>query len=239
LNSDRIYYSSVAAFNLLVMVVGFWAYITTGHGAGGRVIAPAIAMTVLVHGVAIMAWYVLSLVQSVLITVKKRKVHMTLGWVALGLAPLIAVSGALVAVRSAQAAHDFRFFGMPYKSDFLLVMLTEVTAFALLVLAGVQNRKRPLIHRTLMLTASLSLLLGATTRIPWLLAPFGGEDSTAAFFGPVFVYGAILLVVNSLRQRTFDHRFATSFGALALVYLGARLLGATETWHHMAAMLLN
>lgn len=158
---------------------------------------------------------------------------------ALGLAPLIAVSGALVAVRSAQAAPAFNFFGMPYKSDFVLVMLTEVTVFALLVLAGVLTRKRPAIHRALMLTASLSLLFGATTRIPWLLGPFGGEDSTTAFFGPVFVLGAILLVVNSLRQRAFDHWFATSFGALVLVYLSARQLGATEAWHQVAAGLLK
>ena len=239
MKSDRIYYSSVAGFNLLVMVVGFWAYITTGHGAGGRVIAPAIAVTVLVHGVGIMAWYVLSLGQSLLIAVKKRKVHMTLGWLALGLAPLIAVSGALVAVRSAQAAPAFMFFGMPYKTDFLLVMLTEVTVFALCVFAGVLMRKRPEIHRALMLTASLSLLLGATTRIPWLLGPFGGEDSTTAFFGPVFVYGAVLLALNSLRRRAFDRWFALSFGALVLVYLSAWQLGATAAWHQVAAALLR
>ena len=49
----------------------------------------------------------------------------------------------------------------------------------------------------------------------------------------------ILLGVNSLRQRAFDRWFAVSFGALVVVYLGAMQLGATGTWHQLAAALLR
>lgn len=77
---DRAFHVTAAALNLVIMFVGFSAFYTTGHGEGGRVIAPEIMAVVIVHGMSVTAWYFLSLVQALLITVKNRKLHMTLGW---------------------------------------------------------------------------------------------------------------------------------------------------------------
>ena len=240
MKSDRVFYTSAAGVNLLIMAVGFWPYYTAGRGEGGRVIDPALVPTVFVHGMSITAWYGFSLLQSLLIAVKKRRVHLMLGWVAVALAPVIAVSGALVAVRSARAAPPAMvFFGMPYRSDFVLVMLTEVTVFTACVMTGLLTRKRPEVHRAMMLSASLSLLLGATTRIPWLLAFYGGDGSPVGFFGPVFTLGLLLLLVNSLRRRAFDRWFATALGGTITLYLSAMVLGATGAWHQIAATLLR
>jgi hypothetical protein len=57
--------------------------------------------------------------------------------------------------------------------QFLIVMLAEVRLFTLFVLAGVAFRKRPNIHRAMMLLASLSILAGATVRMPVLFPVFG------------------------------------------------------------------
>ena len=234
MKSDRYFYSTAAALILVITLVGFSAFYTSGHGAGGRVIDPGIMAVVIVHGLGITAWYLLSLVQSLLITVRNRKLHMKLGWSAVGLLPVVAVSGVLVAVRSAQGAPNFKFFGMAYH-DFLLLMLTEIAVFTGLVTAGILTRKRPEIHRAMMLSASLSLLLGATTRIPWLVAAFGGEDSRTAFFGPVFVLGAILIGVRSLMTRKFDRWLATGYGVMVVAYLAAEQLSRTEAWRQVAA----
>ncbi len=238
MRSDRFFYSTAAALNLVIMFVGFFVFYTTGHGAGGRVIAPGIMAVVIVHGMGITVWYFLSLAQSLLITVRNRKVHMTLGWSAVGLVPVIAVSGVLVAVRSAQGSPNFGFFGMAYQ-DFLLVMLVEIAVFTGLVTAGILTRKRPEIHRAMMLSSSLSLLLGATTRIPWLLAPFGGENSRVAFFGPVFVLGAILILARSLMTRRFDRWLATGYGVMVVAYLVAEQFSRTDGWHRIAGVLLK
>lgn len=239
MKSDRFFYSTAAALNLVIMFVGFFAFYLNGHGEGGRVIAPGIMVVVIVHGMSVTGWYFLSLVQSLLITVKNRKLHMTLGWSAVGLLPVIAVSGVLVAIRSAQGAPGFVFFGMNYQVGFLLVMLAEIAVFTGLVTAGILTRKRPEIHRAMMLSASLSLLLGATTRIPWLLVPFGGENSRVAFFGPVFVLGALLILVRSLMTRKFDRWLATGYSVMVIAYLVAEQLSRTGLWRQVATALLK
>jgi len=238
MKSDRFFYSTTAALNLVVMFVGFFAFYTGGRGAGGRVIAPEIMTVVIVHGMSITAWYVLSLVQSLLITVRNRKLHMQLGWSAVGLLPVITLSGVLVAVRSARAAPDIGFFGMRYH-DFLLVMLVEMTVVSMFILAGLLTRKQPEKHRAMMLCASLSLLLGATTRIPFLVELFGGEDSRLAFFGPVFVLAALLVLVRSVMIRSFDKWLAAGCVFLMVVYLGAEQLSRTDAWRQLAGRILG
>ena len=238
MKSDRTFYTSAAVLNLVIMLVGFSAFYTSGRGENGRIIAPGLMAVVIVHGMSVTAWYVLSLVQTLLIAGKNRKFHMTLGWSAVALVPVIAVSGVLVAVRSAQGAPNFNFFGMRYH-DFLLVMLVEVTVFTALVTAGILTRKRPEVHRAMMLSASLGLLIGATTRIPWLIAPFGGDSSRVAFFGPVYLLGALLILVRSLMLRKFDRWLATGYGFMVVADLAAEQCSRTELWHQAAALLLK
>jgi len=235
--SDRYFYSTAAALCLLVMFLGFMPYYLSGHGQHGRVISPAIAQVVFVHGMAVTAWYLLSLVQALLISMKNRKLHMTLGWSAVGLLPLVAVSGVMVAVRSTRGSPDFVFFGMRYP-DFLLVMLMEIAVFTLFVVAGILTRKQPAIHRSMMLLASLSLLLGATARMPWLNGLFGG-DTRLGFFGPVFSLGILLLLVRYRLTETFDRWFARGLAFMIIVFVGAERLSQTEAWRHLAGSLLK
>ena len=117
-------------------------------------------------------------------------------------------------------------------------MLVEIVVFTLCAVAGILTRKRPEIHRAMMLTASLSLLLGATARIPWLNAIFGG-DNQPGFFGPIFALGAGLVLVNSIRLRAFDRWLAAGFGVMIATYLLAACLGPTDTWRHLASGLLK
>jgi len=238
LKPDRVFYSTTAALNLVIMFVGFSAFYLSGHGENGRIIQPAIYPVVIVHGMSVTAWYVLSLTQALLIAVKNRRFHMMLGWTAVGLVPVIGVSGVLVALRSAQGAPNFKFFGMGYH-DFLLVMFMEITVFTVLVTAGILTRKRPEIHRSMMLSASLGLLIGATTRIPWLLPPFGGDGSRVAFFGPVYVLGALLILVRSVMIRKFDRWLATGYGFMVVADLVAEQFSRTDAWRQVAVMLLK
>lgn len=240
MKSVRVFYSTAAALILAMMFAGFMPFFTSGHGQNGRIIAPAIFPIVVVHGLAITAWYVLSLVQALLIAVKNRRLHMKLGWCAAGIAPVVAISALMVAVRSVRADPDPNdlFFGMLY-SNFLLVMLAEAAVFSLFVLAGILTRKRPAIHRAMMMLASLSLLLGATTRMPSLVALFGGHGSRIAFFGPVFALTAILLLVRLLITRAFDRWFAAGSAFMVIAYLVAEQLSRTDTWHHLASTLLK
>lgn len=207
-----------------------------GHGQHGRVIAPEIFTVVLVHGLAIAAWYGLSLVQSLLIATRNHRVHMKLGWSAVGIAFVVAVSGVMVAIRSVQATPDFVFYGMVY-SDFLLVMFAEVLVYTIFVAVALWKRKRSQVHRPMMLLASLSLLLGATSRMPFLESIFPGH-ALLTFFGPVFALAALLLLVHSVLTRSFDRWFAAGYAFMVATYLGAELLSRTDWWGHLASGLI-
>lgn len=234
---DRTFYSAAAAFNLAIMFVGFMPFYLSGRGQHDRVIAPAIFTLVAVHGFAITGWYLLSFVQSLLVTTRKHRLHMKLGWSAVGFGVVIAVTGVMVAFRSVQGDPDFVFFGMAYP-DFLLVMITEIVAFTGLLLVGLSMRKRPEIHRAMMLLASLSLLLGATARMPVLEAVFPGHG-LVSFFGPVFALGALLLLLHFVLTRRFDRAFAAGYGVLVVAYAGAEHLSRTDAWRRLAGAWLE
>ena len=118
-------------------------------------------------------------------------------------------------------------------------MLAEIAVFSLFVVTGLLQRKQPEKHRAMMLCASLSLLLGATTRMPFLVTLFGGHDSRVAFFGPVFVLAALLLLVRCVMTRSCDRWFAGGYAFLVVVFLGAEQLSRTDAWHQLASGLLK
>lgn len=237
MKSDRFFYTAAAGLFLLLMLLGFRPFYTHGTGFAGRIIDPRILPLVTVHGVAIALWFVLFFAQSLLIGIRRRKVHMKLGWSAVVLGLTIAGTGTAVAIRSVQNAPlEFAFFGMPY-SRFLLVMLTEMALFTAFLTAGILTRRKPKIHRPMMLLASLSIIAGATVRIPSLIAIFGMSGWTG-LFGAVFCLGALLLLVRCALTRSFDRWLAAAYAVWVLAFIASTDLAFTETWTRLATKIL-
>jgi hypothetical protein len=235
---QRTFYTTTGALFLLMMLVGFHRFVTAGRGVGGRIIDPHILPLVTIHGAAIALWFVLFFVQALLIAVKKRPVHMTLGWSAIAIGLAIAITGPWVAIRSVQHTPPmFRFFGIPY-AEFLLVMTFEIAAFAIFLTAGILTRKRPKIHRGMMLLASLCLLAGSTARMPFL-APIFTDNGWLGLFGPVFVIGGLILLIRSMMDRTLDRIFAISYLAWVTAFILVCRLCETSAWDRIAASILK
>ncbi len=222
---------------LMLMLAGFHPFYLRGEGMGERKISPQLLPLVVVHGSAMTAWMILFLVQSLLISTRNRRLHMKLGWGAIAVASVVAISGFMVAVQSVRPVPEVPFWGMAYR-QFLLVMLAEVTLFTLFVLAGVLSRKRPKIHRAMLLLASLSILAGATVRMP-ILFPIFGEGGWMGIFGPIFTLGAVFLLVRSLLSRTFDRWFAAGYAALIVLYVGASKFAVSDAWGYLAKAIFN
>lgn len=234
---DRYFYSISAVVFLLLTFWGFHSFYLYGKAAGGDPIAPGMLVLDSIHGAAISAWFLLFLVQAVLIGVRNRRLHMKLGWAALAIAPVLLISSVLTAVHSVQLSLDSVFFATPYPR-FLLVMFTEIAVYTAFVATGLTTRKRPVIHRSMMLLASLSLVSGATARIP-ALYPVFGHAGWPGLFGPIFVLGAVLLVIRSLLTRKLDWPFAVGYTALVAAYILAFHLAFTETWNRLATAILK
>ncbi|HEX4486741.1 MAG TPA: hypothetical protein VH088_10765 [Terriglobales bacterium] len=234
---DRYFYSISALVFVFVTFWGFHSFYLYCKAAGDNPIAPEMFVLDSIHGAAMSAWILLFLVQAMLIGVRNRRLHMKLGWAALAIAPVLAVCGVVTAFRSVQSAPEFVFFAMPYPR-FLLVMFAEIALYASFVAAGLITRKRPAIHRSMMLLASLRILAGATARIPTLYPVFS-HAGWPGLFGPVFALGAVLLVVRSVMIRKLDRPFAVGYAAMVAVCIMASQLALTETWNQMATVMLK
>lgn len=234
----RYFYSTSAVLFLLLTFWGFHAFYLHGKPAFGDSIDPRMFVLDSVHGAALSSWVVLFLIQSLLIGAGNRRLHMKLGWAALAIAPVVAITSVLTAFRSVQSSPDDPlFFAFPYHR-FMLVMFTEIALYTAFVTAGLITRKRPAIHRSMMLFASLSVLSGSTARIP-ALYPLFGEVGWRGLFGPVFAIGAVLLVIRFFLTRRFDRPFALGYIAMVAVYILASQLAFTETWNRIAMALLK
>ena len=234
---DRFFYVAAGAIFLVLIVLGFQQYIFHGKHVDGSPIAPVMLAIVVAHSSAIFLWFVGFFVQALLISTHNRRLHMTLGWGVVGIAALIVVTGPLVATRSLQVDPSQVVFDWP-SAQFLLVMYTEIALFAAFVTIGVLNRKRPRIHRPMMLMASLAIVSGATARIAQVNSIFG-VHLWMALFAPVVTLGVLLLVVRAAMTRSFDRPFATGLAVLAVVTLIAGRLAMTSTWVDWAGMILK
>jgi len=235
---DRFFYTATGALFLVLTIIGFQHYIFGGKHFNGSPIEPPMLATVVAHSSSVFAWYVLFFGQSLLISTQNRRLHMKLGWSVLLVASMIAVTGPLVAVRSTRTAtFGAIVFDWP-GPQFLLIMFTEIALFVTFVAIGVLNRKRPRIHRPMMVLASLAILSGATGRISWVNSIFGFH-TWMALFGPVVALGALLLLVRSLMTRHLDREFAFGYAALALTTVVAARLAVTNVWVNWAVTILK
>ncbi len=234
---DRFFYTAAGAIFLVLTVLGFQQYIFHGKHLDGSAIAPVMLAIVVAHSSAIFAWFVMFFVQALLISTHNRRVHMTLGWGVVGIAALIVVTAPLVAFRSIQVAPEQVIFDWA-GPQFLLVMYTEIALFVVFVTIGVLNRRRPRIHRPMMLT-----------RLPcdleWSDRPHcaGWVDLRGHHWvgisGPVVTLGALLLVVRAAMTRSFDRPFAMGLAVFAVVTLVAGRLAVTSMWVDWAGMILK
>lgn len=234
---ERLFYTAAGAVFLVLTVIGFQHYIFGGKHFDGTPISPVMLATVVAHSSAIFAWFVLFFVQSLLISVKNRGLHMKLGWSVLVIGTLIAVTGPLVATRSIRVNPSAEVFDWPMR-PFLLIMYAEIALFVAFVAIGVLNRKRPRIHRPMMLMASLSIISGATGRIPLVGSIFGGHH-WMGIFGPIVALGALLLVARWVMTRKFEREFAAGLAALVVVTVVAAGVAATNAWVNLAGMILR
>lgn len=143
-----------------------------------------------IHGVALSAWIVLFLTQTILIARGSPALHRRLGWVMSGLA------ASIVVLMSAAIVDQMRRIPPPFPAAFALAFgIFDIIVFATLVGWAIYWRKRPDWHKRLMLSATILLLGAAAVRI----VAFNGIDdpryfaiaeysSAAFFFIPCFAY---------------------------------------------------
>lgn len=224
----RRFYTGMAVVGLAVVFAGFGRtyYLKTFTGAGEL---PAL---VHVHGAAFTAWMVLFLAQARLIAVRRTSWHRRAGLAGGGLAASMVVLGVVTAVGAARRGHN-----PAVTADalgFLLFSLGDIAWFAVLAAAGLAFRRRPDVHRRLMLLATVGgLLPAAIARLPYV------ADRSTLVMG-VF---AALLAAGPIHDRLSTGRLHPVYKWLApAVFVSVPLrifVSGTAAWHRVAEWLTS
>lgn len=224
--------SSIILF--VLTFIGFRLFYLEGKAFPGRELTPPIRSLLITHGITMTAWILLSVTQPLLVTLGKQPQHKLFGRIGAVLALIIFIVGWQLAIGATKVTPPqlIRFGLNP--QQFMAVPALGVTAFAAFVAAGVWYRRRPEIHRPLMLMATLSGVSAALGRIPVLNFWFAGttwEYLFSAFFSSALV-GVLLIGSHFIITRRVDRGLSLVFGIFLVVCMAISVIARTGPWLH-------
>jgi hypothetical protein len=194
---------------------------------------PPLTLRLHLHGLALTLWLVLFVVQASLVAAGRRSLHKTLGIVGAVLAAFIVAITFAAAIEAARLDGDH---GGITAADRLYSSVLGISIFGLFVATGIALRKRPEIHKRLMLLATITVIGPGVTRAVVLLAGHGIRDSHL----PVMSAFVLLALLYDWRTRGRPHWVLLSGGALTIgLQLTRRLVGGSETWAHIGNWLIQ
>ncbi len=229
LREHRFYLASGIAFAVLVFVGFSKAYYLKPFFDS----KPFYSTLVYFHAGVMTAWVLLFATQTWLVSAKKVRVHMKLGWIGVGLALLVLVTGYYVSIgaEAHQTAADRG--GIPPLA-FMIIPITDLVMFVILFGAAIAWRKRPADHKRLMLLTAANFLPPAAARFP--------VESMQAL-GPIFFFGVpTVLVIAALTYDVWrSRRLNTAFlvGSILLIasFPLRLLIAGTDGWMRLAEWL--
>jgi hypothetical protein len=171
----RRFFLAMAVVLLALVLVGFAptfylrAYLGTAH------LSPLIQTLpthLQVHGVVLTAWFVLIVVQSLLVASHRTALHRRFGVAGAILAAALVVTTLMVLIR---AVPRFLSSGlpedqMPRFALFIIGDMGALVTFSCLVASAVYLRRQPEVQKRLMLLASISIAGPAVARLPGVSA---------------------------------------------------------------------
>lgn len=224
---DRRFFIAATIVTIVLVFAGFARSYYLMEFTG----APDLAPHVHVHGVVMSLWFVLFLVQVLLVAFRRTPLHRKVGVVGTVLAVVMVSLGVATALSSAHRTRSD-----PAELAFLVVSLGDILTFGTFVALGIALRRRTDVHKRLMLLASMSILPAAIGRIPLSFIENGGA---LAFYGLTDVVVVAALVVDAIRNRRVHPAFL--WGTVVyVVSQPVRLwIGTTGTWMRIAEWLAS
>jgi hypothetical protein len=193
--------------------------------------APPLSGLLHVHGAVFSSWIALLIVQTVLVTTRRVEVHRRLGIAGGVLAAGMTVLAYLVSVDAARRGSTIP--GMSPLA-FLAIPFATVVVFPAIVGAALWYRRRPDVHKRLMVVSTAELLPAAVGRLPFMLNA-----------GPVGFFGGadLVIVAMALYDYVTLRRLhpATLYGGLFILasQVARVLVTASPAWTSFAQWLLG
>lgn len=212
--ATRGFHVAMAVLMTGIVIVGFWPTYF-GQVLSGTLDKPWI---IHVHGLVFLGWMALLLTQVTLVFRGRRDLHRRLGRVGIGYGALVLGLGLVITV----AAPVMRVVAGDWTPDraasFLILPLGDMVLFATLFGAAIGYRRRPEVHKRLMVLATVALLFAPAARIagasgPAVLLPIWLAPVAIAMAHDVwsrrrvhgaYIAGTVFLLVGFLRVLVRD-----------------------------------
>ena len=233
ITTDRLFYVVAAAAMLVFTAGGFRNFYLHGRAPWGKMTAQIIPLIV-AHGLAMSSWVFLFLVQSILIMTGRRRLHVVIGPLGGALATAIVILGTTLAPLSVHFSPQiYADLGGP--RPFLATMLVQMLSFGTFVGIGLVYRRRPEIHRPMMLLATIIIQSGALGRFPYI-------ENLAAFpplyvWGPVLLFGGLLFLLQWGMSRSPNRWFLMGYAGIVMASFLSVAVGSTALWNRMVSTL--
>lgn len=206
------YFLVASCLALAVTLVGFFKTFIL-PSARGAFSAPAV---IYVHGGLLFLWTAFLVTQSALIQMRKPRLHRLMGFLSLGLVACVVVSTMAVGVYALR--RDLARGGGQTAVSSLVGTFTSPIIFAILVTAAVVYRRRPELHKRLMLLAMVAIIWPAFSRFRHYFPPFAHSE---------YVFGFALPESMVLAAMAWEK---LTTGRVHAVYLTAGLALIAETF---------
>lgn len=235
------FYSFASIALLVLTLIGFRMFYLEGKAFPGRPLTPPIHTLLMVHGVLMTIWMLLAVVQPLLVARGRKRLHMSLGRVGAVLAAVLVFVGLRIGIEATRVnPPEMQLFGLTSK-QFMAVPVLGILTFGGFVLAGVIYRRRPEIHRPMMLMASLSVVSAALGRIPVLNGWYAGTVLETLFSANLItvLLGVLMLAWKCIASKAFDRWFALAVAALTAISIVIAVGAKTAAWAAIASFLLR
>lgn len=224
----RRFYTFIGLAMAAIVIVGFSR---TFYLRAWFDVAP-LTLRLHLHGIALTLWVVLFVVQTRLIAVGRRRLHMSLGIAGVALAAIAVATTYAAAIEAVRLGVERGGIGI----DRLYSSVLVFTLFASFVGLGTAFRKRSEVHKAFMLLAMIAAIGPAVTRAVVLVLGLGISDSHI----PV----ESALVLSALFHHWQTRRrlqWVLLCGGVLLIGLQAtrRMVGGSEVWTQIGNWLIR
>ena len=235
-SSARWFYTGMGVVAILVVVAGFGSSYY-GMATGTGTLMPLVKA----HGLVFALWLALVIVQTRLVATRRVAMHRRLGLAAVALAVALAVAmvalGYATAVAGARRGFDLNFSADPL--GYMVFRLGGLVGFTILVAAALWYRRRPDVHKRLMLLATIGQLMNA---------PLAHFAANTAVLRETFLPFLTMMIIPPAARAVYDRVTSgrvhpvSLWGAVPLFGWGivqAVVIGPSAEWHRFAAWLIR
>lgn len=237
---DRWIYVMMAAYLILIVLVGFIPDSLQKIAAVEAGQRPNFPLAMHVHAVLMGSWMLLLLTQTTLMATGRRNFHMQLGVLGMILAPALVLAGVILVPTNIRSFLDFAAAGPPevqeqvgffthFMTNIALIQFRAGFCFLLLVVLALANRKRDSgLHKRLIILATIVPMPAAFDRMTFLPHTLPDSPLTVDLW-PLFAIAPMFLW-DIYRQHTIHRAYWIYAAVMVPTGIAVNLLWNSDWW---------